>query len=541
MRYQSKSRDENDRNGGYSGDSTSQNAQEGRMERANNSNNNNNNNNTWRALCCFESEDTSDNTNTNTNLKSNKSGETKTRYLVAFLLCIANAICYADRTNIGIACTVPSFIPDKGDRGVVLSAFFYGYILTQIPAGYLVSRNRIGVKQVLGIGVVVWTVCDTSTIFVVHSVPLLFVVRALMGCGEGVVMPCLHKFATNWFPVSERSTMVALISSGSDLGTITALCLSPWILSVSNGQSQWRYIFLVFGGFSVVWLFFYTKHVASKPEEHPRISKDEKELIVSTRRARLVSSGSASTKTDCPQQIPWRTLLQTKQLWVIYIAHFSYNYAWYVLLGWLPTYLHDHLGLNLKENRGLAAMPYVCGYFGLLLAGRLSDLLIARGFRTLYVRRAMNSIASFIPGLCLYLLPFAKQPYPAIFLLSFSCFAGRASTSGFWIYMIDVCPEHAGEIMGISNTIATLPGIVGNVVTGYILQQETTHGDNWTAVFHIASLVSAIGGMVFACFSTDENVLGTGFNHAHGKRNDETNDDEEILLLPPFQSRSTMS
>ena len=152
------------------------------------------------------------------------------RYVLAFLLCVANTICYADRTNIGIA--IPSFVAEKKDRGIVLSSFFYGYILTQLPAGWWASR--VGVKMVLAIGVILWTICDTSTVLVSHSIPLLILVRAGMGCGEGVIMPSLHRFAANWFPISERSTLVAVISSGSDLGTISALLLSPWIMKISH-------------------------------------------------------------------------------------------------------------------------------------------------------------------------------------------------------------------------------------------------------------------------------------------------------------------
>ncbi len=428
------------------------------------------------------------------------------RYFLAFLLCIANGICYADRTNIGIA--APSFVNNVGDRGVVLSAFFYGYILTQIPAGYMASR--VGVKKVLGVGVLIWTLCDTSTILVSHSIPLLFIVRACMGCGEGVVMPSLHRFATNWFPVSERSTMVAVISSGSDLGTIFALLFSPWLLKISSGQ--WQYIFLIFGGFSLLWLPIYTRHVTSKPEQHPRISREEKEFILSNRG--LSIGGSLNS-----QPAPWRSLLRTKKLWVIYLSHICYNYSWYVLLGWLPTYVNDQLGVDLKQNQLIAATPYIFGYFGLLVAGRVSDLLIARGYRTLHVRRLMNSISSFLPALCLFLLPHAKSPAAAIFLLSASMFTGRASTSGFWINMIDVGPAYASEIMGISNSIATLPGIFGNLITGFILQKT----QNWEMVFHIASIISVIGGLIFACFSTDVNLF-------HGA-NRKQKDDEEMSTL----------
>ena len=165
---------------------------------------------------------------------SPKEATTTTRYRLAGLLCLANIICYADRTNIGIA--VPSFLPDKADRGVVLSAFFYGYILTQIPAGFWASK--VGVKTVLMWGVVVWTLFDTAKVLVPHSLPLLVLVRAGMGCGEGVIMPSLHRFAVHWFPSSERSTLVAVIASGSDLGTILSLFLSPWILKATGGE--WR-------------------------------------------------------------------------------------------------------------------------------------------------------------------------------------------------------------------------------------------------------------------------------------------------------------
>jgi len=408
------------------------------------------------------------------------------RYAVVLLLCIANAICYADRTNIGIA--VPYFLEDRAGRGIVLSAFFYGYILTQIPAGFWASQ--IGVKNVLAIGVVVWTVCDVSTVLVSNSIPWLIFVRALMGCGEGVIMPSLLRFATNWFPLSERSTLVAVISSGSDLGTILALFLSPWIIKVTG---EWKVIFVVFGGFSAIWMLFYLRNVTSRPEQHPRISQHEKDFILSTR----ASSNSSLS------MIPWWTLLTNKHCWVIYLAHFCSNYGWYVLLGWLPAYFYDKLGLDLKENKLLAATPYICGYFGLLVSGRTSDYFIAKGVRTLTVRRWMNSIGSFGPALTLCMLQFATTPSIAICLLSGALFTGRASTSGFWINMIDVAPDYAGQIMGVSNTIATVPGILGNLITGYILQKT----QSWNTVFNVAALVSSFGGLAFACLSTDRNVF----------------------------------
>lgn len=427
------------------------------------------------------------------------------RYVLAFLLCVANTICYADRTNIGIA--IPSFVAEKKDRGIVLSSFFYGYILTQLPSGWWASR--VGVKLVLTIGVIVWTVCDTSTVLVSHSIPLLILVRAGMGCGEGVIMPSLHRFAANWFPIAERSTLVAVISSGSDLGTISALLLSPWIMKVSH----WTAIFLVFGSFSLIWLICFVNLATSKPEHHPTISNREKEYIISTRRIENASRGS--------QDVPWRILLSSKPLWSIYTAHFCFNYGWYVLLSWLPQYLQEELSLDLTKNEFLAATPYICGFIGLILGGHVSDRLIASGYRTLYVRRFMNCVATFIPAVFLILLRYVRHPWQAILCLSCALFTGRASTSGYWINMIDVGPEYAGKTMGMSNTIATIPGILGNLITGYILQRT----QSWDMVFTVAAVITTIGGLVFLCFSTDRNVFRK-----------KTNSDESLPFLKTIET-----
>ena len=87
---------------------------------------------------------------------------------------------------------------------------------------------------------------------------------------------------------------------------------------------------------------------------------------------------------------------------MIYISHFSANYGWYVLLGWLPTYLEEELGLELKRQPVVAAAPYMCGYVGLMIGGKVSDYLIKKGILpTLSVRRFMNTIGSFLPAFLL--------------------------------------------------------------------------------------------------------------------------------------------
>ncbi|CAJ1959722.1 unnamed protein product [Cylindrotheca closterium] len=460
------------------------------------------------------------------------------RYRVAFILCLANALCYACRMNIGIA--LPHFVPDNGDRGIVLSAFFYGYICTQVPAGYF--AKRVGVKQVLATGVLVWTFCDFFTILTYPSLFLLSLVRAGMGCGEGVTMTSLHIFASYWFPANERATLVAMVTSGSDLGNILALLISPWLIQMTDGR--WQVIYIVFSILSMVWLVFFMRHVTSNPQEHSLVSKLELDLIqLGSAGLPIIEetySSSSSQGKIKKATMPWRILLTSRHLWVIYASHFAANYSWYILLCWLPTYLTEALGWNLSEHPGLTVAPYVCGYLGLLLSGRLSDFLITeRKIPTLYVRKMMHSIGSFLPAAFLYVLPYTppSASITAIGLLSGCLFFGRACTSGFWINMIDVGgPDHAGSIMSISNSIGTLPGILGNVVTGYLLQQQQQQGtsgkeSSWIPVFHLASAVSAIGGVIFLFGATDRNVFDTVQLRKHKDDDEGVEFDRDPLLL----------
>ncbi|CAI5709329.1 unnamed protein product [Hyaloperonospora brassicae] len=416
------------------------------------------------------------------------------RYVTAFLCLFVSTICYADRTNMGIA--LPALVIDKKEQGEVLSAFFYGYMCTQILGGYLAAR--FGAKIVLLTGVVVWTLFDLSTVVVAKCLTCLFFTRAGMGVGEGILFPCMHQIASAWYPVQERSRLVTLVASGSDLGTISALIISPAIMAASG----WQRIFGVFGAFSFVWVVAYVFRGASRPEDDPRITVEERTFILRNRIANPSTTCQHRADLDI-HTLNWRVLLTSRPAWAIYVAHMCYNYSWYILLGWIPQYFGQVLNLDLTKKGGLAAaLPYMCGYIGTLLFGRLGDLLVTRGYRALHVRQVMNAF-SFLGCACfLVLLRFANSAPAAVAVLCMTLFTGRAAMAGYWVNMIDVAPNHAAHIMGVSNTFGTIPGIIGNLVTGAILQAT----GSWDLVFAVAALVLVFGATFFHCCASDESI-----------------------------------
>lgn len=193
--------------------------------------------------------------------------------------------------------------------GVIQSAFFWGYVLTQIPGGYL--ADRFGGKHVLAAGVVMWSTMTLLTPLAASSnIALLLLARALLGVGEGVAMPAMNNMISRWVPGAERSRSLSLVYSGMYLGSVVGLWLCPNFI-VSFG---WPSVFYIFGALGFVWWGFWQFLASSSPQVSPTISEPELSYItdsLSDRAARPV-----------PKDIPWRLLLSKKPTWAIIVAHF---------------------------------------------------------------------------------------------------------------------------------------------------------------------------------------------------------------------------
>jgi MFS family permease len=407
------------------------------------------------------------------------------RYVMVALLAMVNLSCYADRTNMGVALLSLPFSPDFS--GLVLSAFFYGYLVTQIPGGYL--TKSLGGKAVLLMGVAMWTICDGTTAFVANSSPyLLSACRIGMGLGEGVNFPCLHALNARWFPVSERTTLTTLVSSGMDIGTVLALIVSPIIAN----RLGWEWIFIIFALINCVWWVAFLALGAASPQTDKWISEEERDFL-------LRETDSAAHDTDVA--VPWWSLLSNHACIAIFVSHICFNYGWYVLLSWLPKYFSQVLHVDLSKNSFLASVPYFCGFCGSLTGGRVSDWLIRNKYTSVgTTRKIMNTLSLVVPAVILMIVPHAEGLGAAIALLCVVLAFGRLSISGYWVNMLDVSPDFAAQLMGISNTVATIPGIVGNEITGHIL---ATTG-SWSTVFGIAAAINMFGAVFFLIFGSGE-------------------------------------
>ncbi|KAH1012551.1 putative inorganic phosphate cotransporter [Dendroctonus ponderosae] len=229
------------------------------------------------------------------------------------------------------------FVWQTDIQAYVLSAFFYGYVLTQIPAGIL--GKKYGNIRFLGIGMLINSVFGLLVpIAAEMGLGWLLTVRFIQGLGEGPIVPCSHALLAKWIPPNERSRMGSFVYAGAQLGTVISLPLSG-LLSVS--QWGWPAIFYVFGAVGTVWCITFLIFVKEDPESHLTMDPVEREYIQK-------SLGTIVGNTKTPPT-PWLDIAKSLPFWAILLAHMGYNYGYETLMTELPTYMKQVLHFSIKD------------------------------------------------------------------------------------------------------------------------------------------------------------------------------------------------
>jgi MFS family permease len=233
-------------------------------------------------------------------------------------LCFASfVLCNCDRINISVAILpmASTFGWSQSTVGIIQSSFFWGYVTTQIPGGYL--SDRYGGRQVLAFGVVAWSLMTVLTPAAAStSLPMLLAARALLGVGEGVAMPAMNQVLSRWVPRGERSKSLSLVYSGMYLGSTIGLLSCP-ILIANFG---WQSVFYCFGAAGGLWWFAWNSFTAGSPQTSSTISESERQYI---------EEATAPVRPRPLESIPWKMLLSEKATWAIIVAHFCCTWGLY--------------------------------------------------------------------------------------------------------------------------------------------------------------------------------------------------------------------
>ena len=412
------------------------------------------------------------------------------RHTLIALCCAGLVLAYTDRVNISVAAVAmrEQFGWSQGVKGLVLSAFFVGYLLFMVASGVLATR--FGGRRVLAVAVVWWSVFTLLTpMAAATSLTMLIMARVALGLGEAAVLPASYELFGRWVPAQERSRAVAWFLSGTALGQVIGLTGSGWL----TARMGWPSSFHVFGLFGFVWVAVWLASVPREAADPVRLTSAHRDL--------LMPQGPDAPAAPA-LRTPWRLLLSSPAIWAIVVGAFCANWTLYLLLAWLPSYFRDvfHLGL---ANTGLySAAPWVASFLGMHVAGQVSDSAIARGARVITLRRIMTGISLLGTGSCLLILQYVNHAPAALALICAATAMSGAGVAGYYAGPLDIAPRHAGAVIGFVNTIATIPGVAGVALTGWLL--DVTHGYQLT--FLITAALGVIGTLFYWRFAADQPI-----------------------------------
>jgi ACS family glucarate transporter-like MFS transporter len=451
---------------------------------------------------------------------------TRARYWVIVFAVTLATIQYIDRVAISQA--MPDIARDlalsDAQKGMVFSAFTLAYASFEIPTGWL--GDKLGARSVLLRVVIWWSFFTAATGWAWNYVSML-VMRFLFGAGEAGCFPNLTKALGAWLPKRDRTLAQALMWMGARWGG----ALAPLLVVIVMAFVSWRMAFMAFALLGVVWAVIFHWWFRDDPRQHPAVNAAELELLKEN-----------DVNTTGHANVPWRELASRPALWLLWAQYFCLSYGWYFYVTWLPTYLRDERGMEIKANAfmqmlgagyegiasffgstlspdltqkllaaSLAGIPLFFGGFGSLISGAIGSRLIARGAGVTRVRRSMACFG-FIGASTLLMTSFyIKDPLLAMLSMGLASFCNDLTMPGSWATCMDIGGKYAGTVSGSMNMMGNFGGMAGPLVVGYVL--SFTNRD-WQLAFLISSVIYVLGA-VFWLFIDPVTPLSKTAEEAH--------------------------
>lgn len=410
----------------------------------------------------------------------------KTRHIILGVMCLMYFISYIDRVNIAVA--GPLIRQEMGltsvQLGLVFSAFAYPYAVMQIVGGWL--ADRFGPKLVLTVLSLIWGAATLATGFA-GSIGMLVLMRLALGIGEGGAFPTATRAFTFWMPVHERGFAQGITHSFARLGGAVT---PPLVLAVV-AAAGWREAFILLGVASLAWTVLYFFVFTNSPDENRRITPEETAEI-GYRAGDCARARKNST--------PWRKLIH--RMWLVTFVDFCYGWLLWVYLTWLPSYLKEARGFDLKHLALFTALPLLAGVIGDTLGGVISDRIYKMTGKLRLARCSILVVG--MGGSLAFLVPMVNAPSPiaAVWFLTGSFFFLEITNPVLWTLPLDIAGKYAGTAGGMMNTGFGIAGMTSPVVFGYLIQET----GSYNVPFTISAALLAVGAFAALFIDTSKTV-----------------------------------
>jgi len=399
---------------------------------------------------------------------------TSNRWRIAILVSAAIAISYLDRQTLPVAIkAIGNEIPISNTRFADLQSYFlFAYALMYLGGGRLM--DLLGTRRGFLLTMIFWSLACASH-GLAKGFGMLAASRFLLGVGEGGGFPAATRAMAEWFNVRQRSMAMGIINAGSAVGGVIAPPLIGLVLTFAN----WRWVFFVTGAIGLLWTFWWLIDYGAP---------------ANVAGAQVAENGDSQSQPS-PQavEVPmgWFNLLEYVQTYGIVFAKFLTDAAWFLYLFWLPKYLYDARGFDIKGVAAFAWMPLAASGVGCLASGFFSSWLLHRQFSLNVARKiALGLSASLMP---LVLLVVHVPVGWALLLFSIAYFGHQSWSTVMMTLPADLFPRNViGSIAGMMGFGGAMGGVVLARVVGYMLD----HGTGYGPVFVLAGSLHVIGFIV---------------------------------------------
>lgn len=379
---------------------------------------------------------------------------TKTPSAARLVLLVTAAVFinYIDRGNLATAAPLmqDELRLSASQLGILLSAFYYGYVVCMPAMGWL--AERYGAKRVLAVGVTIWSVATLTTGFASGFIALL-ALRVLLGIGESVAFPCASKLLSQAVEAGRLGVANGIMSFGYLLGPAVGTLLGGYLMTVFG----WRTVFMAFGAVSLLWLWPWSRVEISKP--------------------------AAPAPSSVDSQPSFSQILQRRELWGASLGHFASNYGYYFIVSWLPFYLVKSRGFSLGSMVVIASWAYLLNALSALAMGWFADRWIRAGRSPTIVYKsimAANHLAGIACMIGMVMLP-AAGSIAALFV--FEIVSGCSYPGLFAIPQIIAGPRASARWVGVQNAAGNVAGLIAPAITGVLVDQ--------TGLFNVAFALAA--------------------------------------------------
>lgn len=396
---------------------------------------------------------------------------------MAFLLALGVVIAFFDRINLSVSQSAlhASFGLSLIAFGYLSSAFSWTYAAMQMPAGILL--DRLGVKRVGRIGTFIWSMSSFAAALA-PGLGTFIAARFLLGLAEAPTFPGNAKALGYWFPNSERGLATAITDAAAKFSSAIGVPIIGLLLL----HFGWRWSFAATGLVSLIYFsMFYVLY--RNPSEDKGLSVVEREYIVA-------GGAQAEDQRRAKSRATIGYLLRQPKVYGLALGWGAYNYTFFLLLSWLPTYLSISMGMDLRHSVFYTSVPWLFATVAdLVVGGWLVDALIQRGWDANRVRLTVLIVATSC-GLGTLGVARSHTPTSALIWISIALGGLAAAAPVAWTVPSLIAPrESVGTLGGIVNFAGQLAAISAPIITGYIVSAT----QSFAAAFVTATVILLLG------------------------------------------------